>query len=289
MFAAAIIVFRESLEAALIISVMAAATRGIPLRARWIVGGVLAGLFGAALVASSMEAISNWASGVGQELFQAGILALAVAMLAWHNIWMSVHGREMAQQISRTAREINQGSRERSVIFLVVALAVMREGAETVLFLYSIATGSDGGLRTTVLGGLGGMGAGVLVGGLLYAGLLRVPVRLFFGITGALVLLLAASMASQLARNLIQADLLPSLAAPLWDTSATLSQSSPLGTLLHGLVGYDAQPSGMQLVFYVAALVAIGGGMAWVSTREQHRTAAGAIAAKSLSASTVAG
>lgn len=289
MFAAAIIVFRESLEAALIISVMAAATRGIPLRARWIVGGVLAGLFGAALVASSMEAISNWASGVGQELFQAGILVLAVAMLAWHNIWMSVHGREMAQQISRTAREINQGSRERSVIFLVVALAVMREGAETVLFLYSIATGSDGGLRTTVLGGLGGMGAGVLVGGLLYAGLLRVPVRLFFGITGALVLLLAASMASQLARNLIQADLLPSLAAPLWDTSATLSQSSPLGTLLHGLVGYDAQPSGMQLVFYVAALVAIGGGMAWVSTREQHRTAAGAIAAKSLSASTVAG
>lgn len=289
MFAAAIIVFRESLEAALIISVMAAATRGIPLRARWIVGGVLAGLFGAALVASSMEAISNWASGIGQELFQAGILALAVAMLAWHNIWMSVHGREMAQQISRTAREITQGSRERSVIFMVVALAVMREGSETVLFLYSIATGSEGGLRTTVLGGLSGMGAGVLVGGLLYAGLLRVPVRLFFGITGALVLLLAASMASQLARKLIQADLLPSLATPLWDTSAVLSQSSALGTLLHGLIGYDAQPSGMQLVFYVSALVAIGGGMAWVSKREQRRTAGGSMAAKSLNASTAAG
>ncbi len=279
MFAAAIIVFRESLEAALIISVMAAATRGIPLRSRWIVGGVFAGLVGAALVASSMEAISNWASGIGQELFQAGILALAVGMLAWHNIWMSVHGREMAQQISRTAREINQGSREGSVIFLVVALAVLREGSETVLFLYSIATGSVGGLRTTILGGLGGLSAGALVGGLLYAGLLRVPVRLFFSITGALVLLLAASMASQLARNLIQADLLPSLGAPLWDTSAMLTQSSALGTLLHGLVGYDAQPSGMQLVFYIATLALIGGGMAWIAKRERHPSDTGIRAA----------
>jgi high-affinity iron transporter len=289
MFAAAIIVFRESLEAALIISVMAAATRGIPLRSRWIVGGVLAGVFGATLVGSSMEAISNLADGMGQEMFQAGILAIAVGMLAWHNIWMSVHGREMAQQISRTAQEINQGTRERSVIFLVVALAVLREGSETVLFLYSIATGSDGGLRTTVLGGLGGLGAGALVGGLLYVGLLRVPVRLFFSITGALVLLLAASMASQLASKLIQADVLPSLGAPLWDTSAMLSQSSALGTLLHGLVGYEAQPAGMQLVFYVAALAAIGGGMVWMTKREQRRGAKAAISAKPLRASTAPG
>ena len=76
MFAAALIVFRESLEAALIISIMAAATRGIPLRGRWITGGILAGLFGAAVVASSMELISNAASGLGQELFNAGILLL---------------------------------------------------------------------------------------------------------------------------------------------------------------------------------------------------------------------
>lgn len=279
MFAAAIIVFRESLEASLIISIMAAATRGIPLRGRWILAGVFAGLLGATLVASSMEAISNLASGVGQELFHAGVLTLAVGMLAWHNIWMAVHGRQMAQQIQNTARAINDGSRERSVIFLVVALAVLREGSETVLFLYSLATGSDDGMRTTITGGSSGLAAGALVGGLLYAGMLRIPVRWFFSVTGALVLLLAASMASQVARNLIQADWLPSWGAPLWDTSAFLSQSSALGTLLHGLMGYDAQPTGMQLVFYVTVLVTIAGGMLWVSRREQsgvptQRTAA---------------
>lgn len=269
MFAAALIVFRESLEASLIISIMAAATRGIPSRGRWMVSGVLAGLLGAALVASSMEGISMLASGIGQELFNAGVLTLAVGMLAWHNIWMSVHGREMAAQAQNAARAISEGSRERSVIFLVVALAVLREGSETVLFLYGLATGSEEGLRTTITGGLSGLAAGALVGGLLYAGLLRIPLHWFFSITGILVLLLAASMASQVARNLIQADLLPSLGAPLWDTSALLSQSSAAGTLLHGLIGYDAQPAGMQLLFYVVVLVAIASGMFWVAQRRQ--------------------
>lgn len=269
MFAAALIVFRESLEASLIISIMAAATRGIPSRGRWMVSGVLAGLLGAALVASSMEGISMLASGIGQELFNAGVLTLAVGMLAWHNIWMSVHGREMAAQAQNAARAISEGTRERSVIFLVVALAVLREGSETVLFLYGLATGSEEGLRTTITGGLSGLAAGALVGGLLYAGLLRIPLRWFFSITGILVLLLAASMASQVARNLIQADLLPSLGAPLWDTSALLSQSSAAGTLLHGLIGYDAQPAGMQLLFYVVVLVAIASGMFWIAQRRQ--------------------
>jgi high-affinity iron transporter len=269
MFAAALIVFRESLEASLIISIMVAATRGIPQRARWIISGLLAGLVGAALVASSMEAISNLASGIGQELFQVGVLTLAVGMLAWHNIWMSAHGREMAAQAKNAAKAINDVSRTRSVIFLVVALAVLREGSETVLFLYSLATSSEDGLRTTITGGVSGLAAGVLVGALLYAGLLRVPLRWFFSITGILVLLLAASMASQAARFLIQADLLPSLGAPLWDTSAVLSQSSAMGTLLHGLIGYDPQPAGMQLLFYVVVLVTIASGMLWVSRHGQ--------------------
>jgi high-affinity iron transporter len=271
MFAAALIVFRESLEASLIISIMAAATRGIPSRERWMISGVLAGLAGAALVASSMEAISSMASGMGQELFNAAILTLAVGMLAWHNIWMSVHGREMAAQAMSTARAITDGSRERSVIFLVVALAVLREGSETVLFLYSLATSGEDGLRTTISGGLSGLAAGLMVGSLLYAGLLRIPLRWFFSITGILVLLLAASMASQAARFLIQADVLPSLGAPLWDTSGALSQSTPLGTLLHGLMGYDAQPAGLQVLFYGVALVTIAGAMYWVKSRTPQK------------------
>lgn len=267
MFSAAIIVFRESLEACLIISIMVAATRGIGQRGNWIAGGVLLGLLGAAAVALGMERISSLADGMGQELFNVAILLVAVAMLAWHNIWMASHGREMALQMKNTARAVSEGGRERSVILVVIAMAVLREGAETVLFLYGVATSGDNGLRDTLLGGGSGLAAGALVAGLLYWGLLRIPVGRFFAATGALVLLLAASMASQAARLLVQADLLPSLGAPLWDSSGLLAQTSALGTVLHGLVGYETQPAGMQVLVYGLVLLAIGSGMRRVSLR----------------------
>jgi high-affinity iron transporter len=76
-------------------------------------------------------------------------------------------------------------------------------------------------------------------------------------------------MASQAARLLIQADLLPSLAAPLWDTSSLLPPDSVLGTLLHGLIGYDARPAGMQILFYSVVLVSIVIGMKLISQAQQ--------------------
>jgi len=153
---------------------------------------------------------------------------------------------------------------------------VLREGSETVLFLYGIAA-SDGGASLSMLaGGLAGIAAGITVGYAVYAGLLRIPLRWFFTATGILVLFLAAGMASQAARFLIQADVLPSLAAPLWDTSALLPQTSITGTLLRSLVGYEDRPAGMQIVFFVLVFVAIGAGMKWLNTapRQPARKAA---------------
>ena len=274
MFSAALIVFRESLEAFLVISIMVAATRGIRQRGNWIAGGVLLGLLGSALVAVGMERISSLADGVGQELFNVGILLVAVGMLAWHNIWMAAHGRELALQMKSTARSVAEGNSARSVILVVIALAVLREGSETVLFLYGVATGSENGLRDTLGGGSMGLAGGALVAGLMYWGLLRVPVHRFFAVTGLLVLLLAASMASQAARLLVQADLLPSLGAPLWDTSGVLAQTTALGTILHGLIGYDTQPAGMQVLVYVLVLLAISSGMRWVGRRSAKAAAA---------------
>jgi high-affinity iron transporter len=122
-------------------------------------------------------------------------------------------------------------------------------------------------MRNTLVGGVLGLGAGALVASLLYAGLLRIPVRWFFAATGALVLLLAASMASQAARLLIQADVLPSLATPIWNTSKVLPQNAVAGTILHGLIGYEAQPAGMQVVVYVSVVISIACGMLYVSRR----------------------
>lgn len=270
MLATAIIIFREVLEAALIIGILAAATRNIRGSRRWLAAGVLVGLIGAGIVAASTEVIGELANGIGQELFNAIVLGIAVLMLAWHNIWMSSHGAAMAADAKALGNDIGDGRSECSALFLIVTLAVLREGAESVLFLYGIAASEGNGQSGMLLGGMLGILAGSAVGYGIYAGLLRLPVRWFFGATGVLVLLLAASMASQAARFLIQADLLPSLAAPLWDSSAVLSEESLTGRLLHTLIGYDSRPAGMQMVFYVTALIAIGLGMRIVGNRSKR-------------------
>jgi high-affinity iron transporter len=269
MFGTALIVFREVLEAALIVGIVAAATQGIPGRARYIAGGLGAGLIGSILVAFGAEGISQLAEGMGQELFNASILGIAVAMLAWHNIWMSVHGRELAASAKQLGRDVAQGARELSVVLVVIAVAVLREGSETVLFLYGVAISGDASRAGMIAGGAIGLLGGVLLGVLVFRGLLRIPLRHFFTATSVLVLLLAAGMAAQAARFLIQANVLPSLASPLWDTSSVVSNSSTMGKLLQGLVGYDAQPAGMQIAFFLVVLVAIVAGMSWAKRRSQ--------------------
>lgn len=276
MLGTAIIIFREVLEAALIIGILAAATRTIRGSRRWLAAGVLAGLLGSAMVAASTDVIGQLADGIGQELFNAIVLGIAVVMLAWHNIWMSSHGKALAVSANTMGVEIREGRSECSALFLIVGLAVLREGSESVLFLYGIAASDVNGQSGMLLGGLIGALAGVATGYGIYAGLLRLPVRWFFNATSALVLLLAASMASQAAHFMIQADLLPSLAVPLWDTSAVLPEQSALGMLLHTLIGYDSHPAGMQLVFYISALLVIGFGMYLASGTRSYGKSAGA-------------
>ncbi len=268
MFGTAVIVFREVLEAAIIIGIVAAATRDIPGRMRWLTAGLLAGLIGSGLVAASTDVIASFASGIGQELFNAIVLGIAVLMLAWHNIWMSSHGAELAAHARGIGVSIREGRSECSILLVVVGLAVLREGSETVLFLYGIAA-SDGRAAAMLTGGMIGMLAGIIVGYTIYAGLLRIPMRWFFAATGALVLLLAAGMASTAARFLVQADLLPSLGTPLWDTSSAIAEHSLPGMLLHSLIGYDARPAGMQVIFFITVLSVIGLGMKWASQRRK--------------------
>jgi high-affinity iron transporter len=258
MLAAAIIVFREVLEASLVVGIVLAASQGVPRRGVWVSGGVAAGILGAALVAACADAIAAAVNGVGQELFNAAILFTAVAMLGWHNIWMNRHGRELASAAVMLGKAVAGGSRPLYALALVVGIAVLREGSEIVLFLYGVAIASGAGGFGMLLGGLIGLAGGVAVGSLIYLGLLAIPLHRLFTVTSWLILLLAAGMASQGAAFLMQANLLPALGNDVWNTSWILSDNSLVGLLLHILIGYSAQPAGIQVVFYLATLIVIG-------------------------------
>jgi FTR1 family protein len=263
MFATALIVFREVLEASLIIGIVMAACRGIPRRGVMAFGGIGAGLAGAVVIAAAAGKIAEAASGMGQEILNAAILGLAVLMLAWHNVWMSRHGREIAKQMSVVGQNVAHGTAPVWVLGSAIALAVLREGSEVVLFLYGVAAG---GADTAQMlsGGFAGLVVGAMLGVLVYFGLLGVPLRHFFTVTSAMILLVAAGLASQAAGMLVQVGIIPPLGDPLWDTSSLVADGSIPGRMLQAMIGYSARPAGIQVLLYVFTLLTIGGLMKFI-------------------------
>jgi high-affinity iron transporter len=257
MIAAAVVVLREVIEAALIVGIVLAATRGVPGRTGRVGLGIAAGLAGALAVAYFAGSIAGALEGVGQEVLNASILLAATAMLGWHNVWMKRHGAELARDMREVGRDVSSGRRSLNALLVVVALAIVREGSEVVLFMYGIAaSGTDS--AAMLAGGLLGLAGGVAVGALLYFGLLAIPTRHLFAVTSWLLLLLAAGLAAQAAGFLVQAGKLPALADPLWDTSAWLPEHSVIGQVLHALMGYVDRPSGMQVAFFLTVVVTLG-------------------------------
>lgn len=257
MLAALVIVFREVLEAALIIGIILAATKGVQGSRRWIGAGVLAGLLGSALLAGSADLLNEALDGVGQELFTAAILLVAVVMLAWHSIWMTRHGRDLAAQMRSVGHAVSAGARPLTVLAVVVGVAVLREGAETVLFIYGVSASGDEGRLATALGCGLGLLAGGSAGALLYLGLLKIPPRHLFGVTSWLVMLLAAGMAAQAVHFLAAAGVVEVATQPVWDSSGLLSEGSLPGRLAHTLIGYVDRPSLSQIAAYATTLLGI--------------------------------
>ena len=254
MVAALVIVFREVIEAGLVVGIVMAATKAVEHRGQWIAGGVLAGFVGACLVAMFVGAITGAFAGMGQELFNASVLGIAVAMLTWHNVWMARHGREIATEMLTLGKAVVAGSRTLLALAVVVGIAILREGSEVVLFLYGIVTSEGGWSLSILLGGLAGLALGALISVLTYFGLLRIPGRYLFAVTSLMIALLAAGMAAQAVGFLEQANIVTAFSAVLWNSSGILSDSSLLGKILHTLIGYNDQPSGMQVAVYVATL-----------------------------------
>jgi high-affinity iron transporter len=253
--AALIIVFREVFEAGLIVGIVLAVTGSVPHRNRWIGGGVLAGALAACVVAAFTGALSQLFAGMGQELFNAAILGIAVLMLTWHNVWMAHHGREMAGEMRAAGQAVADGSKSLLALAVVVGVAVLREGSEVALFLYGVAASDGGSALSLAIGGTIGLALGAAVCLLTYFGLMRIPQRALFATTTVLITLLAAGMAAQAVAFLERANWLTSLDTVVWDSAWLLSEASIAGRTMHTLVGYTDQPTEMQLLVYVAVLV----------------------------------
>jgi high-affinity iron transporter len=254
MIGALVIVFRETIEAGLIIGIVLAVTQKIPGRSVYISAGGAAGLLGAGILAFFAGALAGAFEGTGQEIFNASVLAIAVVMLCWHNVWMARHGREMSETVRSVGDEVRVGARSLLALATVVAVAVLREGSEVVLFFYGLLVSSREGAMSLLLGGLLGLAAGAGMSLLAYVGLLNIPVRHVFRVTGLLIAFMAAGMAAHSVGLLQQADLTPGLGRIVWDTSGFLPDTSWVARVLQVLVGYTDRPTELQLAAYLGTL-----------------------------------
>ena len=271
MFGALIIVFREVIEAGLIVGIVLAATRGIGGRGYWVAAGVVLGALGACVVALFAEAIANALEGSGQELLNASVLGAAVVMLMWHTVWMARHGREMAAEMVAVGAAVTAGTRPMTALVAVVGLAVLREGSEVVLFLYGILAGGASG-SSLFVGGALGLAAGAAFTAFTYYGLVSIPPRHIFAVTTVLIALLAAGMAAQAVQYLDAAGVINVLSRQLWDSSPWLPQDGIVGRVLHTLIGYTDRPTELQLIAYVTTLTAMAA-LTWLAVPTRARRA----------------
>jgi high-affinity iron transporter len=267
MLATLVIVFREVLEAGLIVGVVLSAAKGMPRRGLWVGYGIVAGAAGACVVAGFAGEIAALFEGSGQELFTAAILVLAVIMLSWHNAWMASHGRAMTREIREVGAAVIAGERPPAALAIVCGVAVLREGSEVVLFLYGIAASGGTSAPAMMAGGTLGLFAGAVVSAVIYLGLLTIPVRYLFSVTSTLITLLAAGLASQAVAFFQQAGYGEVMLGTIWDSSWLLSDDSLVGRLFHTLVGYTAQPTWAQLAIYLLTIGSILGLMRLASRR----------------------
>jgi high-affinity iron transporter len=140
---------------------------------------------------------------------------------------------------------------------VVVAVAILREGSEVVLFLFGNAAGGGETLGAMAAGSALGLAAGAATSWVLYRGLLIIPPRRLFAVTNLLIALLAAGMAGQAAVFLNKANLVPSLGDQLWDTSKILADDTLVGRALHVLTGYADRPMGVQLAAWIGVLACL--------------------------------
>ena len=248
------IVWRESVEALLVVGILYAwlkngdddARRGLP----YLWAGVGAGILAAIALGAALIGFTEVLSGDAQDYFQTAMVLVACVLIVQMVLWMKRHGRTLRRDMEQS---LQQGTRDANWwgIAVLVALAIAREGSETVIFLYGLGFGQSGHVDgSQMLAVLIGLALALLTFYVLQLGGRFFSWRLFFRVTEIMLLFLGAGLFQTGVDKLIDKEILPTLADQLWSTSALLDDSGTFGSLVATLSGYRAHPALMNLIAY---------------------------------------
>ncbi len=250
-----ILSLREGLEAALIIGIVLGALR--KMRRPDLVSAVWAGALSAAVVSAMAALLLNTLGmsleGRTEEIFEGVTMLLAAGILTWMIFWMARQTRTFKAELESGVQRASLGGRWS--LFGLAFLAVVREGIELALFLTAAAFASDA--AQTLGGALLGLGTAILLGWSLFATTVRLDLRRFFTVTGALLILFAAGLVAHGVHEFNDADWIPNIIEHVWDINPFLNETSTLGQMLKALFGYNGNPSLTEVLAYLAYFGAI--------------------------------
>ena len=256
MIAALLIAFREGLEAALIVGIVLSYLKKMGYRQRAAVWwGVVSAVIVSIVAGAALQVMGVAFEGRGEELFEGITMLLAAGVLTWMIFWMQRQGRSIRAELEADVRQAVTGGNRRA-LFALAFVAVVREGIETALFLTAAAFSATP--TETLIGGGLGLAAAVVVGWLLFAVSVRLDVRAFFRVTSVLLIMFAAGLAAHGVHELQEAGVLPVIVEHVWDINHILDENSTVGSILKALLGYNGNPSLLEVITYGVYFIVIG-------------------------------
>ena len=283
MGASFVIALREGIEAALIVSIILAYLRqlGATDRSRLVWWGTILAVALSAIAATALFAADTEFEGRSEELFEGFVTLAAVSVLTWMIFWMRRQGARIRTELHDKVDTalVTGGLALAGLAFF----AVLREGIETALFLFAAASGTavgSGGVASQLTGAALGLGLAVVLGVLLYRGGIKMNLRTFFRVTGWALIVVAAGLFAFSLHELQEAGVIPILETHAFDVSASLPDNAGAGAILRGLLGYNADPTWLEVVGWFGYLLVIGGlflrppAMPGDKSRPQHETSA---------------
>ncbi|MDH5357408.1 MAG: FTR1 family protein [Gammaproteobacteria bacterium] len=233
-----IIILREVLEAALIISVLSALSQKLHVSRKWLIIALLSGLIGAITYAINIKVVSMALDGVGQEVINASLHLLIYSFIVLLIL------------------SLKDQSNHRLMVFAMVssvAIAVVREGSEIIVYIDGFISSPEL-LLPIIIGSAVGAGLGISIGVLFYYLIVNISLNRAVKVGLIILILIAGGMVSQAMQLLIQADFIISQ-QPLWDSSSLINERSLLGQLLYALIGYESTPAPIQFFCYAISLI----------------------------------
>ena len=251
-----LVVFREALEASLIVGIILTLLARLGARRYFshVFGSAFAAIFASVAAGFWMVTLTQSAQGKMEKIIE-GVISLAAAgILTYMVFWMDKQGRRMKSEIE-TRVETALSRNDYLAMIILPFFAVFREGAETVLFLKAISLQAGGAV--SFWGGVWGFASAVAIVTLIFLGGKKIPLRTLFRSTGLLILVIAAGLLAYGVHELEEIKWIYPIIYPVWNINSILNEKEGIGSFLKALFGYNGNPSLMEVIVYWSYIIGI--------------------------------